>query len=59
MKSKGASEELIADFEKAYKDSSINAEVVIESSLTKSAKAFDKVVAMQKSAEIMENHKKI
>ena len=58
LKSKGASEELIADFEKAYKDSSINAEVVIESSLTKSAKAFDKVVAMQKSAEIMEKSQK-
>lgn len=58
MKLKGASEELIADFEKAYKDSSINAEVVIESSLTKSAKAFDKVVAMQKSAEIMKKSQK-
>lgn len=54
LQSKGASEELISDFKKAFEEKSIHAEVEIESSLTKSAKAFDKVVAMQKSAEIME-----
>ena len=58
MQSKGASAELIADFEKTYKESSMHAEVEIESSLTKSAKAFDKVVALQKSAEIMEKSQK-
>lgn len=58
MQSKGVSAELIADFEKTYKESSMHAEVEIESSLTKSAKAFDKVVAMQRSAEIMEKSQK-
>lgn len=58
LQSKGASAELIADFEKIYTENSIDAEVVIESSLTKNAKAIDKIVAMQKSAEIMEKSQK-
>ena len=58
LRSKGSSKELIADFEKIYTENAIHAEVEIESSLGKNAKAFDKVTAMQKSAEIMETSQK-
>ena len=58
LQSKGSPKELIADFEEIYKKNAIRAEVEIESSLRKSAKAFDKVTAMQKSAEIMEKSQK-
>ena len=58
LQSKGASKELIADFKKIYTENAVHAEVEIESSLRKNAKAFDKVTAMQKSTEIMEKSQK-
>ena len=58
LKLQGSSKELIADFEKIYTENAIHAEVEIESSLGKNANAFEKITAMQKSAEIMEKSQK-
>lgn len=58
LKFQESSKELIADFEKIYTENAIHAEVEIESSLGKNANAFEKITAMQKSAEIMEKSQK-